>query len=333
MKVLFVCHRLPYPPNRGGKIRPFNMIRHLSRKHEVVVASLAHTEAELKEGLALRDHCYELLAEVVTNSSRWTRAGRALATNQPSSVAYFWSPRLRRRIEDAAARYRFDAVMVHCAFAAQYVLGIPANFRLLDFGDLDSGKWSDYRQFRGFPLCYGYGLEARKLRRYEKQLTKSFDYSTLTTQGELEEFKKLDVVIPSTVIPNGVDSSYFQPAPKPRNSRAIAFVGRIIVTVARPHARVFPRCIQGVNQSRRGQDAERLLLEGVDAVQGAAGVDLAVERIEGTHQVDAIAQAFHGDAVEGHVGAGLVASAGLGPSVGFGGGAAVGVAAGAGAQA
>jgi len=117
--------------------------------------------------------------------------------------------------------------MVHCAFAAQYVLGIPARFRLLDFGDLDSGKWLDYRQFRGFPLCYGYGLEARKLRRYEKQLTKSFDYSTLTTQGELEEFKKLDVAIPSTVIPNGVDSSYFQPDPKPRNSRTIAFVGRM----------------------------------------------------------------------------------------------------------
>jgi sugar transferase (PEP-CTERM/EpsH1 system associated) len=227
MKILFLCHRIPYPPNRGGKIRPFNMIRHLSRKHEVVVASLAHTEAELKEGLALRDHCYELLVEVVTNSSRWTRAGRALATNQPSSVAYFWSPRLRRRIEDAAARYRFDAVMVHCAFAAQYVLGIPAHFRLLDFGDLDSGKWLDYRQFRGFPLCYGYGLEARKLRRYEKQLTKSFDYCTLTTQGELEEFKKLGVAIPSTVIPNGVDSSYFQPDPKPRNSRTIAFVGRM----------------------------------------------------------------------------------------------------------
>ena len=77
------------------------------------------------------------------------------------------------------------------------------------------------------PSCYGYGLEARKLRRYEKQLTKSFDYSTLTTQGELEEFKKLDVAIPSTVIPNGVDSSYFQPDPKPRNSRTIAFVGRM----------------------------------------------------------------------------------------------------------
>jgi sugar transferase (PEP-CTERM/EpsH1 system associated) len=227
MKVLFVCHRLPYPPNRGGKIRPFNMIRHLSQKHQVVVASLAHTETELKEGLALRYHCHEVLAEVVPNFSRWVRAGRVLPTKRPSSVAYFWSPRLRHRIEDTAARYRFDAIVVHCAFAAQYVLGISANFRLLDFGDLDSGKWLNYRQFRGFPLCYGYGLEARKLRRYEKQLTKSFDYCTLTTQGELEEFKKLNVEIPSMVIPNGVDAAYFHPESKPRNRHIIAFVGRM----------------------------------------------------------------------------------------------------------
>ena len=48
MKILFVCHRLPYPPNRGGKIRPFNMIRHLGQKHSVTVASLAFTEDELK---------------------------------------------------------------------------------------------------------------------------------------------------------------------------------------------------------------------------------------------------------------------------------------------
>jgi sugar transferase (PEP-CTERM/EpsH1 system associated) len=227
MKILFVCHRLPYPPNRGGKIRPFNMIRHLSKKHQVVVASLAHTEEELKAGSALKEHCDKVLAEVVPNSIRWARAGQALVTNCPSSVAYFWSPELRRRIEGAALRFHFDAVMVHCAFAAQYALDIPAKFRLLDFGDLDSGKWFDYRQFRSFPIRYGYGLEARKLRRYEKQLTENFDYCTLTTQGELEEFKQLNVDKPSTVIPNGVDATYFQPHSKPKNSHIIAFVGRM----------------------------------------------------------------------------------------------------------
>src|SRR3546814_2047345 len=46
MRILFVCHRFPYPPARGGKIRPVNMIRHLARKHEVVVASLARSDRQ-----------------------------------------------------------------------------------------------------------------------------------------------------------------------------------------------------------------------------------------------------------------------------------------------
>ena len=54
MRILYVCHRFPYPPKRGGKIRPFNMIRHLARSHEVVVCSLARSpqEAEEARGIA-----------------------------------------------------------------------------------------------------------------------------------------------------------------------------------------------------------------------------------------------------------------------------------------
>lgn len=228
MKILFVCHRLPYPPNRGGKIRPFNMIQHLSQRHEVVVGSLAHSEQEMAEGEALKNHCAEVIAEVLPNSLRWSQAGFSLLHGQPSSVAYFYSPRLRQRIAQAAHRYGFDAVIVHCAFAAQYVLDIRADFRLMDFGDLDSGKWFDYEKSRGVPIRYGYGIEARKLRRYETQIAQRFDHCSLTTLGELEEFKTLGVAVPCSVIPNGVDTQYFQVQHRQDSSApVIAFLGRM----------------------------------------------------------------------------------------------------------
>src|SRR5262245_57951356 len=188
MKILFACHRFPFPPNRGGKIRPFNMIRHLSRKHEVVVASLTHTQQELDEGTKLKEYCAEIYAEVLPEKLRWLQAVRALASTKPSSVAYFTSFRLREKVKEAARRLTFDAVIVHCAFAAQYGMEVQAPFRLLDFGDLDSGKWLDYSQCRSFPSSWGYYLEGHKLRRYERQIAASFDYCTLTTPGELEEF-------------------------------------------------------------------------------------------------------------------------------------------------
>src|SRR5215510_10613940 len=112
MKILLICHRLPYPPNRGGKIRAFNMIRHLRAQHSVVVASLAHTEQEREEGARLAEHCDEVIVEVLPDSHRWMNAYAALSTSTPSSVAYFWSRRLAERINRKIAETRFDVILV-----------------------------------------------------------------------------------------------------------------------------------------------------------------------------------------------------------------------------
>src|SRR5689334_19197247 len=107
MKILLICHRLPFPPNRGGKIRTFNMVAHLSKEHSVVVASLAHSEDEVREGKGLTKYCSDVIVEVVPDHTRWLQAFKALPTSTPSSVAYFWSPRLHARIREKIAKTGF----------------------------------------------------------------------------------------------------------------------------------------------------------------------------------------------------------------------------------
>ncbi len=229
MRILFVCHRFPYPPNRGGKIRPFNMIRHLGQRHSVTVASLAHTAEELEQGGELREYCHEIIAEVLPLRARWARAVAALPSGSPSSLAYFYSPRLRSRIVESFQRHPYDLIWVHCAFVAPYVSGLRAQVRILDFGDIDSAKWFDYSNERPFPLSLGYMLEARKLRRWEIRLATEFDQCTVTTENEKEEFSKFGARVPCTVIPNGVDFSYFQAPAKPKAAGCpvLAFLGRM----------------------------------------------------------------------------------------------------------
>jgi polysaccharide biosynthesis protein PslH len=229
VRILFLCHRLPYPPNRGGKIRPFNMIRHLSRNHSVVVASLAESQAELDAGEPLRSHCAEVLVELLPPATRWRQAVAALPTSTPSSVAYFSSSRLRTRIAEAARRAPFDAVIVHCAFVAHHVDGIPAGLRVMDYGDLDSAKWAAYATHRSLPLSLGYALESRKLRAHERRLAARFDQCTVTTQGERDEFLALQVDRPCTVIPNGVDAGHFSrgtEASAAAGATSLVFLGR-----------------------------------------------------------------------------------------------------------
>lgn len=228
MKILFVCHRLPFPPNRGGKIRPFNMIQHLSRKHDVTVASLAETEQELCDGAGLEKHCAEVIAELLPKPVRWRQACAALCTSEPSSVAYFRSVDLHRRVQKVLREQKFDCAIVHCAFVAQYVLGWEGGLRWLDYGDLDSGKWAEYGEHRSFPLSLGFRLEAKKLRKYEAKLAGLFHQCTVTTQGELDMYASLGASTPCSVIPNGVDASYFtRPVQGPESSRVIAFLGRM----------------------------------------------------------------------------------------------------------
>ena len=227
MNILFVCHRLPFPPNRGGRIRPFNMIRHLQRNHRVTVASLAESRQELHDGAGLKDYCSEVVVELMPKPVRWLRAWMALFSSSPSSVAYFWSPELRRRIEAALLKTRFDLIFVHCAFMAQYVVNAVAPAKILDFGDLDSAKWADYSRTKTFPFTLGYKIESRKMKSYERHVAGHFDRCTVTTRGELEEFEKLGLTLPRSVIPNGVDSQYFRSRSTRRDPNVIVFVGRM----------------------------------------------------------------------------------------------------------
>ena len=227
MKVLFVCHRVPYPPSRGGKIRPFNVIRHLATRHEVTVASLARSAAEAEAAAPLARHCHRVLVETISAPAALTRMVVRLPTTAPSSVGYFYSPALARRIQTEVDRTRFDLVFVHCAFVAPYVADIRGPRKILDFGDLDSQKWLAYASARAYPLALGYAVEGAKLRRLEASLASRFDLCTCTTRAELETLRSYGVPVPSGWFPNGVDAAYFQPSDEPYDPESIVFVGRM----------------------------------------------------------------------------------------------------------
>ena len=217
MRVLFVCHRVPFPPKRGGKIRPFNIIRHLHEQgHEVTVASLARSQAELDEAEGLGG---ALLTRVSSRSWTTESPGRAwwlgCRRRSPSSFGYFHSPRLQRRRIDRGAsktgsrRPDFRALLIRRAVRRRTS---TAPVKILDFGDMDSQKWREYSQHKPFPLSAGYWLEAVKLERTERLLAGQFDLATCTTRAEMESLQALGVERPTDWFPNGVDAEFFQPS-------------------------------------------------------------------------------------------------------------------------
>ena len=227
MKVLFVCHRFPYPPIRGGKIRPFNIIRHLGGYAQVTVASLVRSEDERRAGEGLAAHCHRFIAEPIGPVAAGLRMVARLPTPAPSSFGNFYAPRLAARIRAELATGAYDLVFVHCSSVAPYVAGHEGAVKVLDFGDMDSEKWAMYATERHFPLSAGYWLESLKLRRVERLLAARFDLSTCTTAAELETLVQLGSARDSGWFPNGVDTEFFKPATALCDPDLVCFVGRM----------------------------------------------------------------------------------------------------------
>ncbi|WP_227817230.1 TIGR03087 family PEP-CTERM/XrtA system glycosyltransferase [Nitrogeniibacter aestuarii] len=227
MKILYVCHRFPFPPKRGGKIRPFNMIRHFSQQHEVTVCSLVRSDEEAAEGQGLEAHCAHFEMGRVSNPVQTLRMVARLPTLTPSSMGFFYCPDLARRVKALVAREKFDLIFVHCSSVAQYVEDIEGIPKILDFGDMDSQKWLEYVKFKPFPLNMGYWLEGTKMERAERRLATRFNMCTATTRAEWETLESYETGVSTGWFPNGVDAGFFKPDGESYDPDLISFIGRM----------------------------------------------------------------------------------------------------------
>ena len=227
MNILYVCHRFPFPPKRGGKIRPFNMIRHLQQNHRVTVCSLARSAAEAEEGCGIAPHCTHFEMAQVSNPVQALRMVARLPLATPSSMGFFWSPELKQKIDALLAREKFDLIFVHCSSVAQYVEDVQGIPKILDFGDMDSQKWLEYVHYKPFPLSLGYALEGRKMERAEKRLARKFDLCTATTRAEWQTLEDFQTGAATDWFPNGVDADFFKPDGEGYDADTISFIGRM----------------------------------------------------------------------------------------------------------
>ena len=220
MKILYIAHRIPYPPNKGDKIRSFNEIKYLSRSHDIHLACLADDPADLKYKQDLGKYCSRVCVAPLNRTASKLKSMFSLLLRKPLSVAYFYSPSLQRTIDRWLAAENYDAVICFSSPMAEYIfrsilrmLGLARNPQLImDFCDLDSDKWLQYSQQSRFPLNLVYRMENERLFEYEKRVNRFFDHSLFVAKQEADlllcrhpEARNI------TIVPNGIDHEYFSP--------------------------------------------------------------------------------------------------------------------------
>ena len=136
MNILYLAHRIPYPPNKGDKIRSFHQIRHLARKHSVYLACLIDDPDDVQHVGELRRFCRAVEVAERTQGKNWWRMVLAFARAQPFSIGAFVLPELQKKIVQLCRRTHIDRIFVFSSPMAEYVKDMTSIPIIMDFVDM-----------------------------------------------------------------------------------------------------------------------------------------------------------------------------------------------------
>ena len=207
--LLFLAHRSPFPPDRGDKIRAYNVLKYLAARKRVHLLAFADDRRDLDDGgLASLTASRKLLWR---GKSRVFATLEALAQGKPASLTAFDDKAMRVAVAEGLAREAIDTIYVFSGQMAQYV---PANFAgrvIMDFCDMDSLKFADYAKGARGPMRWLMAREAGTLQAFERATANRVDASLFVSAAEAQVFRAKTGARNVQVIENGIDTEFFDP--------------------------------------------------------------------------------------------------------------------------
>ena len=265
MRVLYLTHSCPYPPNKGDRIRNFHILKHLAKTYEVTLMYPSFSTEDMQHAELLNKFCCSVKTVQLSRFMGNLKCCVSLLANQPLTNAYFYA----RSLQDLVNQEPCDAIVVDCSSMAQYVRGFKKP-RIIDFVDVDSDKWRHYADLTSFPKSFVYQREYRQLQRLEAKLVEEFDASIVISEEEKAHLPESDRLF---VVRNGIDLEYFSPRGSP-NPNTVIFTGAMnyfpnIEGVLFFHGEVLPRIQQEIPS--------------VKLIIGGMNPDPSIQQLESEH--------------------------------------------------
>jgi polysaccharide biosynthesis protein PslH len=209
--ILYLVHRMPYPPDKGDKVRSYHLLQHLVQRHRVHLGTFIDDPADAAHLPALQRLCASVHAVPLNTRAARLASLRGLATGEALTLPYYRHAGLQAWVRDKAPAV--DAAVLFSSCMAQYTRALPPARVLLDMVDVDSAKWAEYAPRHRWPLGWLYRREARRLLAWEREAAASARHTFLATTREAELFHRLAPECAAQVsgMDNGVDATFFAP--------------------------------------------------------------------------------------------------------------------------
>lgn len=214
--LLFLCHRIPFPPNKGDKITTFNLLKFLSKRYNIYLGTFIDDEFDKAYISELNKYCESLCCIDLTKRSRAKSGVYALFKGETVTLEHFKSQELAQWIEESVTKAGIDKFFVYASSLIPFVNGesYKNKVKVLDMADIDSDKWGQYAQKKPWYSKWIYQREQRLLSNIEQKSILTFDSIAFVTEEESSLFRSTlpDAYKEKIVtLSNGVDTAYFDP--------------------------------------------------------------------------------------------------------------------------
>ena len=210
-EILFLAHRIPWPADRGDKIRSHHILKRLCEMAPVHVGTFADDDRDMgfvgeMDGILASSHVE------LRSKPQWQAGVEALLTGQPVSVCSFGGRSMQEWVNGLLASGRISHIVCFSGQMAQYV---PDNFEgrfIMDFVDVDSAKFESYAG-QGNPLMRWINArEGRLLSDFERNVARRAEANLLVSDAEAALFKNRTGAGNVSALGNGIDTHFYDPA-------------------------------------------------------------------------------------------------------------------------
>lgn len=212
MKIFVILSRVPYPLDKGDKLRAFNQIKQLSKKNQIILFALNDTELDEFALAELKKYCVAISIMKFSKLTVFFNLVRALFNGNPLQVGYFYFNKAQKKIDLLIAKHKPDHIYCQLIRTAEYAKPHPGIPKTLDYMDVFS-KGMERRKFsEPFFMRPLLALEHKRLLKYEQDVFQYFNNKTIISEQDknlIPHTRRQEII----VIPNGVDADYFKAIP------------------------------------------------------------------------------------------------------------------------
>jgi sugar transferase (PEP-CTERM/EpsH1 system associated) len=211
--LIFISHRIPWPLNKGEKIRAWNIIQYLRPKFRIHLGCVIDDPADMAHIAHMQTVCETVGAFPINRTLQKLKALARLRPGRPLMPDFYHSAALQKWVDATLTRTRMDVIYIYSVAMAPYVLELAHACKILDAQDVDSEKWAEYARSASFPMNLVWWREARTLLAYERRAAAACEWSFFVSEPEAACFQRLAPESAHKIVPVecGVDLARFSP--------------------------------------------------------------------------------------------------------------------------